>query len=155
MDFFEDLGVQSGSIVCTSVPDHLIPNGEDIYDWLRRQFTDFDLHVIFLLSTAYYKSAACLNEMGAAWVKGSKADIILTPGFKADRVEGVLGKNKMAIDWNTREEILYDRLAQLRDTVCAEFGLEKPNDKRWEKKRNELVERIRRFASLESETEGD
>ena len=61
----------------------------------------------------------------------------------------------MAIDWNAKEEILYDRLAQLRDTVCDEFELSKPNDRRWENKRNELIERIRRFAPAESETEGD
>ena len=46
--------------------------------------------VVLLLSENYYKSATCLNEMGAAWIRELPMIRILLPGFKVEKVEGVI-----------------------------------------------------------------
>ncbi len=55
-----------GSFICTSVPGYGISEGAKIYDWLKKQFQNYDLRVLYVLSKNYYASPACLNEMGAA-----------------------------------------------------------------------------------------
>ena len=144
VDFLEDLGVASKSIVCTSVPDHLIPNGKKIYDWLREQFLSYNLHMLFLLSDNYYESPDCLNEMGAAWVTKADSDVFLLPGFSADKMRGCIGKELMAIACDCDENILKDRVRQLRDKVCNEFGLSIPEDRRWERIQTALLQQIRK-----------
>ena len=144
VDFLEDLGVSSTDIVCTSVPEHLIPNGQKIYDWLRSQFTDYNLHILFLLSDNYYTSPDCLNEMGAAWVTKSYADVILLPGFKPNGIRGCIGADTMAIECDGGDDILKERIRQLRDRVCNEFGLSIPNDRRWEIIRDKTIIKLRK-----------
>lgn len=153
VDFLEDLHVPSDAIVCTSVPNHLIPNGEKIYDWLRSQFIDYALHVIFLLSKSYYMSPDCLNEMGAAWVTQTCSDAILLPGFTPDNIRGCIGSDTMSIYCDGPDAILSDRLRQLRDTICEEFGLSKPDDRRWEKIRCNLIVKLKTAKLSEPETE--
>ena len=152
VDFMENLGVESESIVCTSVADHIIPNGRKIYDWLREQFLEYKLHMVFLLSDNYYKSPDCLNEMGAAWVTKADSDVVLLPGFNPDKIEGCIGKDTMAIYFDGPNDILLDRIKQLRDKVCLEFGLNKPGDRRWENIRGDLIAKIK---SRESKTESE
>lgn len=152
VDFLEDLGVLSDSIVCTSVPDHLIPNGQRIYDWLRSQFTEFNLHMLFLLSDNYYKSPDCLNEMGAAWVTKTDSDVILLPGFGPEKIKGCIGTDTMAIQCDANDDILEDRIRQLRDKVCKEFNLNIPNERRWGNIKSKTIKQLR---EKESETEGD
>lgn len=154
VDFLEDLQVPSEEIVCTSVPGHLVPNGEKVYDWLRKQF-DTDLHVIFLLSHSFYKSPDCLNEMGAAWVTKAKADAILLPGFNPEDISGCLGKDTIALHCGGDEDVLKERIKLLRNTICEEFGLKIPDERRWNSVREKLIGGLRRNDPSEPETEGD
>lgn len=139
VDFLEDLGVPSRFIVCTSVPNHLIPNGSRIYEWLREQFRDYSLHMLFLLSDNYYESPDCLNEMGAAWVTKADSDVVLLPGFSPDRMRGCIGMDMMGIYCDGDKDILKDRIRQLRDKVCEEFGMSTPEERRWERIRDSLL----------------
>jgi len=150
VDFLEDLGVNSKDIVCTSVPNHLIPNGAKIYDWLREQFVTYKLHMFFLLSDNYYKSPDCLNEMGAAWVTRADSDVVLLPGFSPSKIQGCIGTDTMAIYFDGDNDILFDRIKQLRDKVCYEFGLNIPDERRWNNVRLKLIRTIR---SRESKTD--
>lgn len=59
------LGFNKSNLFCSSVPGYDIAEGEDIYETLASKFTDYNIYVILLLSDNYYKSVACLNEMGA------------------------------------------------------------------------------------------
>ncbi|QUC66924.1 toll/interleukin-1 receptor domain-containing protein [Aristaeella hokkaidonensis] len=149
VDFLEDLGVSSRYIVCTSVPDHLIPNGKRIYEWLREQFTNYDLHMLFLLSDNYYESPDCLNEMGAAWVTKADSDIILLPGFSPDKIRGCIGQDMMAVYCDGDDEILMDRIKQLRDKVCGEFELNKPDDRRWGRIRDALLKKLQKKEEIQ------
>ena len=54
-------------IFCSSLPGYGIPNGANIFDFLRERFLNYDLHIIFVHSPEYYESPVSLNEMGAAW----------------------------------------------------------------------------------------
>ena len=155
VDFLENLKVPSEAIVCTSVPDHLIPNGGKIYDWLRSQFTDFQLHVIFMLSKNYYESPDCLNEMGAAWVMKKRSDVILLPGFTPGDIQGCIGKDTMAMEWDGRQDILENRIKQLKDDICAEYNLPSPEERRWNKIRSELIDRIKKAKPKELKKEDD
>jgi len=83
VELLEHLGVASGNIVFTSDDDYGIPIGMNIFEWLKERIVERP-HVIFLLSPEYYKSIACLNEMGAAWVVGNDYTMIFTPDFDLD-----------------------------------------------------------------------
>ena len=66
VELFADIGLNKKMMFCSSVPDYHIPMDNDIYTYLRNLFTDYELHVIFILSHNYYQSTACLNEMGGS-----------------------------------------------------------------------------------------
>jgi hypothetical protein len=68
------LGVQPEQLIYTSHPLHKIPLGENIYDYLRKCMNQ-NIYMIILWSKSYLESPACLNEMGAAWVKQSNSKI--------------------------------------------------------------------------------
>ena len=65
VDFLESIGLTQEQLFCSSVPGYGIPLDEDIYDYLKRQFKEHNLHVILVLSNNYYQSVACMNE----WVR--------------------------------------------------------------------------------------
>ena len=75
-------------IFCSSLPGYGIPNGANIFDFLRERFLNYDLHIIFVHSPEYYESPVSLNEMGAAWVLRANATSLLLPGFD---FSGMLG----------------------------------------------------------------
>ena len=69
VEFLQKIGMSNKNMFCSSVEGYKIPWGNDIYDYLASEFNNKnDLLVLFVLSDNYYKSPACLNEMGAAWV---------------------------------------------------------------------------------------
>ena len=43
-------------IFCSSIPGYGIPNGANIFDFLRERFLNYDLHIIFVHSPEYYES---------------------------------------------------------------------------------------------------
>lgn len=53
---------------------------QDINKTIKNEIRN-DAYVIFLLSDHFYSSAACLNEMGAAWISGNKYALVILPGF--------------------------------------------------------------------------
>ena len=93
------IGLAQNQIIYTSDPDYGIPPGQDIFDYLRDQIRN-DTYMIYLLSNNYYNSIACLNEMGAAWVRQTDAQMLLLPGFDTNDPRfrsGVSNPNKMAV----------------------------------------------------------
>ena len=48
-------------IFCSSLPGYGIPNGANIFDFLRERFLNYDLHIIFVHSPEYYESPVSLN----------------------------------------------------------------------------------------------
>lgn len=134
-----DIGLNADHIFCSSVPGYGIPLDYDIYDFLKQQFQQHNLHVIFVLSANYYESPACLNEMGAAWILQNNYTSILLPSFNFREIEGAINPRKIAIKLDGNPEDLKERLGQLKDNVITEFGLPNLPDTRWEKKRDLFI----------------
>lgn len=91
VELLEKIGVKQEHLFCSSVAGYQIPmsdnDEDDIYKYLREQFRDHELFVIYMLSKDYYKSAVCLNEMGAAWVLKTAYQSILLPKTDFSKVK--------------------------------------------------------------------
>ena len=138
----EDIGLRESQIFCSSALGYGIPLDEDIYEYLKKQFNEFDLHIILLLSDHYYESVASMNEMGAAWVLQKKYTIILLPGFQFKEIEGAINPRQIGMKLDNDLGDVKEKLGQLKDSVVEEFGLEPMRDVRWEQKRDECIRQI-------------
>lgn len=117
VELLEDLGIRGNQLFCSSIPGYGIPLDEDIYDYLKQQFQEYDLHIIFVLSDNYYKSPACLNEMGATWVLQKRYTTILLPGFDFKEVKGAIDPTKIAIKLDGDSLDVKEKLGQLKDSL--------------------------------------
>lgn len=145
-DLLNNIHIPAESIVCTSIERYIIPNGENIYDWLRHQFIDFKLHMIFALSDNYYNSCASLNEMGAAWVTATNKDLLLLPGFKFEDIKGCIDKNTAGISLDSDEKLLKTRLGALKNYLISELALPPVLDVDWENYRDRFIEEVHNIA---------
>lgn len=120
-----------------------IPLDEDIYNFLKKQFDEYNLHVIYMLSDNYYNSAACLNEMGAAWILQNHTTSILLPGYEYKSIKGAVnaGKIGMKIDDKNMDE-LKGRLDQLKDYLVDEFELDGSKLTDWQAHRDKFIKDI-------------
>lgn len=150
VELLADIGLNNETMFCSSVPDYHIPMDNDIYDYLKRLFDNYDLHVVFMLSDNYYKSAACLNEMGASWVLRKRYSTILLPKFDFSAIKGAVNPSQISLklDNNNIDELKV-RLGELKDIISSEFGISVPSN-RWEKKRDTFISTINSLM-----TEGD
>ena len=135
----EFIGLRQEQLFCSSVPGYGIPLDEDIYDYLRQQFQEYDLHVILVLSDNYYQSVACMNEMGAAWVLRNDYTTILLPDFEFKKIEGAINPRKIALKLDGDSDDVKEKLGQLKDKLSKEFGLLPLPEVRWEKQRDEFI----------------
>lgn len=137
-----DIGLNDDDIVCTSYPGLGVPLGKNIYDWLVKHFQEYSLHVFFLLSHNYYRSAASLNEMGAAWVLKQKWDALLLPGFDFSDISGCIDSAQIGIKLDGEIEELKHYLGELKDNLIEEFELRAISATRWEKIRDSFIGNI-------------
>lgn len=138
----EGIGLSAEQLLCSSVPGYGIPLDSDIYEFLKEQFQNFDLRVIFVLSEHYYQSVASMNEMGAAWVLQSKYSIILLPGFEFSMIKGAVNPRQIGIKFSDNLNDVKEKLGQLRNILQQEFSLPSIPDIRWEAKRDNLINAI-------------
>lgn len=137
-----NIGLNAEHIFCSSVPGYGIPLDHDIYDFLKLQFQEHDLHVFFILSNNYYDSPACLNEMGATWILQTNYTSILLPGFEFREIDGAINPRKIAIKLDGAQDDLKEKLGQLKDNLIAEFGLPNLPSILWEKKRDAFIAKL-------------
>lgn len=147
VELLADIGLTNDNLFCSSAPDYAIPLNQDIYDYLASLFHNHKLYVIFMLSDNYYKSPVCLNEMGAAWVLKSEYTSILLPQFEYKDIKGAVNPNKIGMKLDDKEDLLKNRLGELKSLISKEFHISVP-DGRWEKKRNAFIEDIRRISGM-------
>lgn len=140
VSLLERLGFNRESLFCSAFTEYGIPMGEDIYDFLRNEFKDNDLYVLFLLSLNYYDSVACLNEMGAAWVLKKDYQTILLPEFGFQDIHGAINFNKIGLRLDADD--VNGRMAQLKDILIEEFALKEIAHETWERFRNEFLQEI-------------
>lgn len=137
-----DIGVTERDLFCSSIAGFGIPLGENIYEYLEKEFKNNNLLVIFILSDNYYKSAACLNEMGAAWVLKKEYYSILLPGFNFTNIEGAIDPRKIAIKLGQDSYEFKDCLAQLREVIIKSLNLKKLSETRWEQSRDNFIKEV-------------
>lgn len=131
VELLELIGFDENNMFCSSIEPYGIPTGMDIYEYLQKQFRDFDLHVIFVLSNNYYNSAACLNEMGAAWVLSCSKTVMLLPGFNFSDIDGAINPRKIAIQFKPGMDgtDLYNMKSRINGFIdeMAQLTNNKPN----------------------------
>lgn len=142
IELLDDMGLTSNEVFCSSFPGYDIPVGEDIFDYLREQFDEYRLYILFVHSKNYYKSPVCLNEMGAAWVLKNACTSLLLPGFGFSDMTGAVDSKSIAIKLDNDETEVKDKLNQLYEKMVSEFGLSKKADIIWEQKRNRFIKEI-------------
>lgn len=135
VELFQKMQVPDDCIFSYSSSGHKIPLGKDIYETLKEKL-DYGqkVLVIFILSNEFYKSADCLNEMGAAWIASQERIAMLVPEFDFTQVKGVIGKNKIHMKVAER-----DRLNELKDRLTDFFALNSINQNSWEKMRDDYI----------------
>lgn len=144
----ELLGMNSDNLFCSSAKGYGIPLDGNIYDYLRDQFRDFDLRVLFILSDNYYNSVASMNEMGAAWVLQHKYTSVLLPRFEFKNIKGAIDPRRISIKLDAQENELKDKLNGLKDTLRDEFSLLPIKETVWETYRDEFITKVQKTASL-------
>lgn len=139
VELLEDIGLNEQQVFCSSVSGYGIPLDEDIYDYLKLQFDNHELHVILVLSDNYYGSVACMNEMGAAWMLQSKYTTVLLPGFEFKNIKGAINPRKIGLKLDNDLTDVKEKLGQLKDSLLEEFNLPPITDVRWERKRDNFI----------------
>ena len=142
VELLRTLGFNKTSMFCSSVEGYGVTEGNDIYDTLKNLFRQYDIYVVFVLSEHYYASAACLNEMGAAWVLQSNYSTILTKGFRPRDIHGAINPNKKAIVIDDARHVR-SALNDFKERVMGIFDLEDKDDIIvWEDNRNKFLEKV-------------
>lgn len=136
------IGAEGDKLFCSSIPGYGIKPSQDIIDNIKAQFSNYNLFVIIIHSPRYYKSAVCLNEMGAAWALNTKFCSFLTKDCRIDQLTGVIGKEEICISPNADEETLNAHLNSLKDDLAAFFGSKPIDQTKWEHERKQFVQRI-------------
>lgn len=132
------IGLRKEDIFYSSYPELGVPNNEDIYDYLRTVL-DTELYALLMLSDNYYASPACLNEMGAVWMKKTKYMPFLLPGFKFEEIKGAINPRRAAIKLDCEEDIVKERLNMFKDELSDIFATS-ISSIRWEKKRDAFLD---------------
>ncbi len=139
VELLEGIGMNHENLFCSSVPGYGIPLNEDIYDYLKSQFYQYNLHVLYILSENYYNSPACLNEMGAAWILKSKETTILAPTFDYKEIKGAINPRKIGLKLDEDITVVKEHLGVLKNDLVQEFNLNDLNGTRWELKRDKFI----------------
>jgi hypothetical protein len=122
VELLRSLGLKENEIIFTSNVAYGIPVGQNIFNWLKSQIAERPF-VIYLLSENYYKSVACLNEMGAAWMIENEHAAIFTPEFDLSSKEfqnGALDPREIGFYINNE-----DRLLSFINLLSANFEISK------------------------------
>ncbi len=150
VDVLLDLGLDQNTLFCSSYPGYNIPLDEEIYDYISKQFHEYDVHVLFILSDEYYKSVASLNEMGATWILKKNYTSFLLPGFKFTDIRGAISPTKISISLDENDD-LRPRLNEFKDKIINEFNLKKIEDNRWNRKRDLFIKAIQAVQNDDNE----
>lgn len=101
-DLMRSIGICNKDIVYTSHEKNPVPLGENIYDYLRKKIEKSQI-ALFLLSSNYFNSVVCLNEMGASWVIQNTSYLFFVPGFdmkSQDFLDSCINQNSLGIILN-------------------------------------------------------
>lgn len=142
VDLLYDIGLTKNDMFCSSRTDLDISIGENIYDYLRDILDSDNIIAIFMLSDNYYKSAACLNEMGAVWLKQNKYYTFLLPEFEFKSIKGAINPNVRGIRLDNDNESLKGDLTNFKERIENDFSIDiakRIGINRWENLRDQFI----------------
>ena len=138
----EAIGVTRQQLFCSSINAYGIPQGAgNIYNYIQNEMSNDNLFVIMMLSKNYYDSYMCLNEMGAAWIKKSKYQSILLPGFDFPDIKGAVDPRDISFKLDDLENRDYS-LNELKDRIITHLELSFSDYSLWERHRNNFTKEI-------------
>lgn len=143
IDVLEAIGVPSDKIFCSSFEGYGVPLGEDFLEYIKKEL-DNNVMVLFLLSENFYKSAICICEMGATWVKTNKHIPILIPPFDFKDIEGVIPTTQ-GMKINNKFN-----LTQLKSSVEEFMELQNLDALFWERKRDNIIGEIDKILEIKT-----
>ena len=137
------IGSNGDKLFCSSLQGYGIPLNGEINERLKSQFLNYDLFMIVIHSPRYYKSAFCLNEMGAAWVVGARFCSFLTKDCKPEQMQGVVvGSERICVNLNDDPAQVNAHLNDFKNDLVSFFHCEKPDENKWENARNRFVREV-------------
>lgn len=129
------IGLDRSKLFCSSIDGYGIPQRENIYDFLKKEFTEKNTFVVMMMSNNYYNSKPSLNEMGAAWAMSKEYVSILIKGFDFSKIEGTVDAQKIGF----KIEDTY-RLDEFKNNLVRELRLPPPQN--WEAEREQFLSQI-------------
>ena len=99
LDALIDLGIDEKSIFYSSKYHTGVKLGNDFHKVVKDALKNSHI-VIFLLTRNFYKSAACLNEMGACWINDKNILPILLDGLTFADMKGFIDSHYIAYEPN-------------------------------------------------------
>ena len=153
VNLLDGMGLDHTQVFCSSMPGYDIPVSKKIFEYLREQFLEHKLLVIFVHSDNYYSSPVSLNEMGAAWALKDDFISFLLPGFEFSSMRGVVNSDTIAIKLDSDETELKDKLNQFYDMIINMFGIVKKPGIIWEKKRDSFIRGIVSYTPADEKIE--
>jgi len=142
VELLECIGVVGNEkIFCSSLAEYGIPTGESIYAFLKEKINE-DIHFIAILSDNYYKSVACMNEMGAAWVTSKKQTALLMPEFNFEKIDGAIDASKMWFKLTDEP-----RINTFKKSLLEEFGLNEIDENKWSRDKKNFFAKINEISS--------
>ena len=141
VDLLYAIGLKEKNMFCSSRTELDVPIRENIYDYLRNLLDSDTVIPIFMLSDNYYESAACLNEMGAVWMKQQSYFTFLLPNFEFKQIKGAINPNNKGIKLDCDISTLKGELTNFKDEICKIFDTE-ISANRWEKERDDFINKL-------------
>lgn len=139
VELLESLGLNRQTMFCSSVNGYGIPIGQNIYEYLKAEFTDKNILVVMIMSDNYYSSEPCLNEMGATWVMSKEYLTILTGDFDFKQMKGSIDPQKIGFKITDAA-----RLDEFKDKLIEGLNLKPAFDYDWEAARDKFLAEISR-----------
>lgn len=108
LEFLESLGFEKKDIFYSSKYHNGVELGKSFPDVVKESFKSASI-IVFLLTTHFYASPFCLNEMGAAWISDEKEIVpILLGELSFSDMKGFLGsQTKTFSPKNSERDELY------------------------------------------------
>jgi TIR domain len=125
----------TADVFCSSIAETGIKPGADFTQFIKEQIQTPKV-VLLLITQNYLASQFCLAEVGACWAKSHDIiPLLVEPVVFADMKAVLAGKQALRIDdkadWNV-----------VLEAFKAALGIN-PNINRWERKRDEVLSRIK------------
>ena len=143
VDLMLGVGVKEKQIFCSSYEGFGIPLGQNIFDYIKKQYEEHDLLVIFIHSPRYYQSPISMNEMGAAWILKKQHVSFLTSDCEFEMLKGVVTSGETAFKAGKKDT--YHYLNDFKESLEEFFNIEPIKTTRWDTIRNDflvIVEKI-------------